>query len=251
MPGSPFDGLFLAAAAPFVGSFAGVLAHRLPQALPLAWDRSRCDSCKRILTPAELLPVLGWCLKRGVCGSCRQPIPLHYPLVELAALALALWALAATAGTLAWVSCLLGWTLLTLSVIDARHFWLPDRLTLPLLLAGLGVTAWLMPAALPGALLGAVCGYAGFAAVGWLHLRLRGKPGLGLGDAKLLAAAGAWVGAAALPSVVVWAALGGLLFAALAALLGRRSLDAPLPFGPFLALGFWVTWLHGPLEVAL
>jgi leader peptidase (prepilin peptidase)/N-methyltransferase len=87
-----------------------------------------------------------------------------------------------------------------------------------------------------------------FAGIGWLYRRMRGRHGLGLGDAKLLAAAGAWLGWAALPSVVVIAAVLALALA-LAQALGcaKLALTGKLAFGPHLALAFWLVWLCGPL----
>jgi len=121
-------------------------------------------------------------------------------------------------------------------------------LTLPLIPLGLAVAGWLTPEHLPDPLLGVVFGYVGLWAVAWIYRRLRGRDGLGLGDAKLLAASGAWVGATGLPSVVAGAALAGLAAAGAMMLTGRR-LDrySALPFGPFLAAATWLVWLFGPI----
>jgi leader peptidase (prepilin peptidase)/N-methyltransferase len=132
------------------------------------------------------------------------------------------------------------------SVIDAKRLILPDLLTLPLIPAGLFLVG-LQPPALTDRLLGAVIGFTVFAAISVLYRRLRRRDGLGLGDAKLLAAAGAWVGWQGLPSVVLIASLGGLAWA----LVTRADGDRQVPFGPFLALGFWLVWWLGPLEVTI
>ena len=130
------------------------------------------------------------------------------------------------------------------SWIDARRLILPDVLTLPLIAAGLAL-AWLQPPELATRAIGAMAGFAAFALIAELYRRLRGRDGLGLGDAKLLAGAGAWLGWEALPSVVLIGAVAGLVFA----LLKRPAADRPIPFGPFLALGFWLVWRFGPLSV--
>jgi leader peptidase (prepilin peptidase)/N-methyltransferase len=142
---------------------------------------------------------------------------------------------------------------LALAWIDARCWLLPDILTLPLVVVGLAAAA-LAPETLPGALfaraLGAALGYSVLQAVAWLYKRLRGRDGLGGGDAKLLAAAGAWVGAGALPSVVFVAAASALAAALLSRLRGiRLAAQSALPFGPFLALAAWLVWLFGPLSL--
>lgn len=141
---------------------------------------------------------------------------------------------------------LVGWWLLALALIDLRTFRLPDALTLPLVAAGLLLAATGVPGglALPSpadAALGAAAGFVGLAGIRWLYARVRGVEGLGLGDAKLAAAGGAWLGWAALP----WL----LLVAASAALAGawlvHRSLrgDLAVPFGPALALALWALLL--------
>lgn len=139
--------------------------------------------------------------------------------------------------------------LVALTVIDIESYRLPDALTLSLVLAGLGfavVHGW---DSFPARLLAALAGYAVLYLVAVLYRQLRGRAGLGLGDAKLLAAAGAWLGAAALPMVVLIASVSALVWAGALALRGRAVTGTTvLPFGPFLALGFWIVWLYGLFE---
>ena len=130
--------------------------------------------------------------------------------------------------------------LAALSWIDARTLRLPDVLTLPLAAAGL-VQAWALTGRIVPALVGAGAGYLFFVLVETGFRRLRGKDGLGRGDAKLLAAGGAWCGWMGLPWIVMIASSSGLVFAGLAMLFARR-LPGLLPFGPFLALGIAAVW---------
>lgn len=233
------------AAAPFVGSFLGVLIRRLPEGRPIAWTRSRCEECGAALAVRDLVPLASWLRLRGRCRFCRRRLGWFYPGVELAALAVAVVAVAADNGGAAWLDCILGWWLLTLGWIDARHWLLPDVMTLPLVVAGLAAALALDPADFTGRLFGAAAGYLALRAVAWLYRRSRGRDGLGEGDAKLLAAAGAWVGAAGLPQVVLFAALAALLAALCLRLAGvRLGLASALPFGPFLALATWLVWLE-------
>ena len=127
--------------------------------------------------------------------------------------------------------------LFRLAAIDLRTFRLPDRLTLPLAAAGLAWSAWVAGGWPVMAIAGAAAGYGCFALLGWAHHRRRGAEGLGLGDAKLLAAGGAWLGVQALPWVVLLAASG-----ALAAALASRPTDRRIAFGPWLALSIAVCW---------
>jgi leader peptidase (prepilin peptidase)/N-methyltransferase len=236
----------LAAVAVSIGSFVSTLALRLPAGRSLE-GRSRCPNCDHVLAPRDLVPLASWAALRGRCRFCQRSIGVYYPAVELAALGLALWAATATVGWLLWATALFGWTLLALTLIDIRHFVLPDVLTLPLLPAGIAVN-WLATRALPlDAALGAVLGYGAFALIAWGYRRWRGREGMGAGDAKLLAGLGAWVGATALPSVVLLASILALLATlAVHGLRGRLSLTERVPFGPFLAAGGWIVWLYGP-----
>jgi len=234
--------------APFVGSFVGVIVDRLPAGRPLLLGRSACDECGRRLRPAELVPLLSYLAQRGRCGCGRIRLSPFCPAIELAALAVAASAAFVLSGWLMWASLGLGWTLLAMAAIDLRHYLLPDVLTLPLIPAGLAVAWALDPDLVPDHLLGAVLGFIVFAGIAWLYRRLRGRHGLGLGDAKLLAAAGAWLGWAALPSVVVIGAALALALALAQALGGAKlALTGKLAFGPHLALAFWLVWLFGPL----
>jgi leader peptidase (prepilin peptidase)/N-methyltransferase len=233
-------------AGPFIGSFAGVLIERLPQDHPVVFARSACPACGHKLGPADLVPILSYALRRGRCAHCHAPIGRFHLDVELAATAVALWAcLAASDAQAAWIASGLGWTLLTLAWIDGRTLLLPDSLTLPLLLAGLAITAWLTPEDLPDHAVAAVAGYAAVALLALAYRRWRGQDGIGMGDAKLLAAGGAWLGTEALPWVLVLAATAGMIAGLLAAYRLRR-IDAAtrLPFGPWLALAIWLFHLH-------
>lgn len=166
----------------------------------------------------------------------------------LGALAVAAWSLAVFPGWLAWASAALGWTLLALAEVDRRRLVLPDALVLPLIPAGLAVIWAIAPVRLADAALGAVLGYASLATLAWIHRRLRGREGLGLGDAKLFAAAGAWTTWAGLPSVLLLAGVAGLAFALLTRARGGtlRGEDA-LPLGAFMAPAIWLVWSFGPV----
>ncbi len=232
-------------AAPFAGSVAGVLIRRLPLAKPNLWGRSACESCGHTLQPWELVPLLSYAVQRGRCTACGARIAPAHIAVELAAMAVA--AVAAAAGledVTLWQGCAFGWVLLTLAWLDWENFWLPDVLTLPLLVGGLALTWLVTPWALTDHALGAVAGYAGLQALNLLYRTLRKRDGLGEGDAKLLAAGGAWLGWQALPDVVLLGALAGIGLAGVAKLRGATLAAATkLPFGTALAAAIWAVWL--------
>jgi leader peptidase (prepilin peptidase) / N-methyltransferase len=146
------------------------------------------------------------------------------------------------------ISILLAAALVALSVIDMETMRLPDAITLPLIAAG-PLIAWALGWDTPfWRILSAGAGFMALFGVAEAYRALRGRSGLGLGDAKLFAAAGAWLGMGALPSVLLWAC-GIAIAAVLLAVALRRNIRASsrIPFGPFLAFGFWMVWLHGPL----
>lgn len=240
-------GLLAIGLAPFIGSFLGVLIARLPHGAPIAWARSACPQCGTPLTPRDLVPLLSYLRARGRCRHCGGAVARFHLWIELAAMAVAgIAALAMDDPPGVAAACLLGWPLLAAAWIDWEHMLLPDAITLPLLLAGLGAS-WLRTGDLPvDAALGAAVGYAAFVLLSWAYRRLRGHDGLGGGDAKLLAAGGAWLGWQALPMVVLLAAGAGLLLAAGLRLAGRPiGRTTRLPFGPCLALAIWAAYLAG------
>ncbi len=171
-----------------------------------------------------IAPIVSYLIQRGRCRQCGGRIAPAHLAIELAATLVAAWA--ATTDTdpgWLWADCALGWTLLALAWIDWVHLRLPDALTLPLVLGGLGATALLDPAETTGHALAAAIGYAAFRLIARGYRALRGREGLGTGDAKLLAASGAWVGVAGLSPVVLAAAVAGLVVAVVRTGRGRAA----------------------------
>jgi leader peptidase (prepilin peptidase)/N-methyltransferase len=195
----------------------------------------------------ELVPLASWLAQGARCRHCAGRISAVYPLVELTAAAVGLWGVVVVPGWLGWVTAVLAWVLLFLAVVDLRHLWLPDAVTLPLIPAGLAVVWLAQPERLLDHAVGAAAGFGLLAGVRWAHMRLRGEEGLGLGDAKLYAAAGAWVGWAGLPGVLLIAGVAGLAGIGLQRIVRGRPVERQMPFGPWLALGFWIVWLYGPV----
>ncbi len=236
-------------ASPFIGSFIGTLVEDLPRGLLLARRRSRCDACATPLGAADLVPLASYLLRRGRCAHCGAAIPRRLLLIELATLLLAVViAVLDPAGPRVPLDFAFAATLLAAALIDLDCLRLPDALTLPLLLAGLVVTALRQPEALPAHAAGAALGYLGFTGLRLLWRRLRGIDALGAGDAKLLAAGAAWLPPAALPWAVVIAGIAGLAGFAAWAVLHAEAGGAPLarqklPFGPALAFGLLVVRL--------
>jgi leader peptidase (prepilin peptidase)/N-methyltransferase len=223
-----------------VGGLLNVVITRLAEEDPQGDGRPGCPCCHQPLPLSALIPLLNWVRLRGRCPWCGAILSPRYPLVETAAalMALALWA-RFPKSPLLWLYGPFAAALLVLTVLDLHYLWLPDVITLPGTAVGLAAAALFPQLEAFKALLGALGGWAFFQGVRWGYGKLsRGaRQGVGGGDAKLMAFIGAVLGIQALPWVLLsGATLGGL--AGLARLLHReQGRLAPLPYGPFLAVG--------------
>jgi leader peptidase (prepilin peptidase)/N-methyltransferase len=251
-----------------VGSFLNVVALRLPRMLEAGWRRdsaeylglpappceplslsfppSHCTRCGHAIRAVDNIPLLGWLMLRGRCRDCRAPIPIRYPLVELAAALLA--AAVGWRFGVSWQAAfalVLVFGLLVLAVIDLDTQLLPDDITQPLLWLGLWLALFELYVPLDSAVAGAIAGYLGL----WLlfhgHRLLTGKEGMGFGDFKLLSLLGAWLGWERLPMVILLASLVGAVVGIGLVLLRGRDSQAPMPFGPFLAGAGLIALLSG------
>lgn len=220
-----------AAGGAIVGSFLATLCIRWPQGEQALAGRSKCDHCGRPLGAAELVPLVSAALSRGKCRTCgRRIAPLHFA-IELGAAALAGLALLLQPN-LHGVALAIFWLLLLApAVLDARHYWLPDALTLSLALGGLLLGGIATGASLTDRLLGGGAGFLALALIALAYSRLRGRQGLGAGDPKLLGAVGLWTGWPALAPILVIASLSGLALA----LAQRRGAAERMPFGTLIA----------------
>ena len=234
-----------------VGSFIAAVSVRLPRDESFVTGRSRCMNCEKPLKAWHLVPVVSWLALRGRCGHCGARIAWRYPVIETAAALIGVWsALHGTSWLMVGATAVLGWQLLLIAIVDGENYWLPDGLTLPLIVTGLGASWLIGLEPLINAGIGLVAGFVTLWLIGWLYTRVRGREGLGGGDPFLFAGAGAWVGWMSLPSVLLWASAAAFSVVA-ARLLMRRSVAGTdrLPLGVFLAIGAWMTWLYGPLGV--
>ncbi|QMW24617.1 prepilin peptidase [Sandaracinobacteroides saxicola] len=222
-----------------VGSFLATLVLRWPEGRGLG-GRSACDGCGRLLRPVDLIPLLSFALLRGRCRACGGRIDWRHPAIELAAAGIGALAMGVAPGIGGAAGALFGWMLLTLGALDAEHYWLPDALTWPLLGLGLllGLGDWQDRA------LGAVLGGGSLWLVAFAWRRWRGVEGLGQGDVKLFAGLGAWLNAAALPPLMLSAALLGLLSVGFRLWRGRPvARDMRLPLGALLAAVAFPLWI--------
>ncbi len=240
---------FMIAASPFAGSFAATFVRN-----SLAGDRAlklrfHCQNCGHRLTGADLIPLCSWIVNSGTCRHCRARIPLLYPSVELAFLAAAILASLLAPSPFVLPAILLGWILIVLSAFDIIGFVLPDFLTYALAAGGLGLAAHSGAGMALESAAGFVAGGASLLLVNSAYRLVAKRDGLGLGDVKLFAAAGAWVGCEGLPQVLLIASVLGLGFAAIYPFGPAKSfLMKKIPFGAALCAALWAAWIWEPLS---
>ncbi len=227
-----------------VGSFLAAILIRWPKGQSAIWGRSACDSCGRSLGPRDLVPIFSFLLARGRCRTCGAAIDRRHLVAETAGALIGMTAIIAHPLPLALATAIFGWWLLLLAALDLEHHWLPDRLTLSLLPAGLLAGWWGFGPGLEDRAIGAIAGYLALAAIALGYRRLRGREGLGGGDPKLLGAVGAWLGWQQLPVVMLGSGLIGLAIILSMHLRGRtvRATDR-VPLGTMIALAAWPIWL--------
>ena len=227
-----------------IGSFLAAILVRWPQGRSVARGRSQCDRCGRDIGARDLVPILSYFLVKGRCRHCGGAIDKRLLAIEAGGALIGLTAIAAHPIPAAVFTAVLGWWLFLLAALDVEHHWLPDRLTLPLIPAGLAV-AWIgIGPSLESRLIGAAAGFAVLALLAVGYRALRKREGLGGGDPKLLAAIGAWLGWQQLPFVLLGAGLIGLAVIAAMRLRGQAvSATDRLPLGTLMALAAWPIWL--------
>jgi leader peptidase (prepilin peptidase)/N-methyltransferase len=226
-----------------IGSFLNVVAYRLPRGESLAHPGSHCPSCDAPVRAYDNIPLLSWLLLRGRCRACSAPIARRYPTVEAvtAALFAAVAVVHAHDTTMLVLGIVLVAFLVPIALIDADHRLIPNKLTLPAAVLGIVLGTALDPGGEVERLVAGLAAGALLAVPSLLHPK-----GMGMGDAKLVAVLGLYLGVAIVPAFFVAFAVGTAV--GLGIML-RKGLSAgrktAVPFGPFLALGAVVGVLAG------
>ena len=262
-----------------VGSFLNVVIHRLPIMLLRDWrrdcrefltekypgdlttntpaeettqkynlivPRSACPHCGHQISGIENIPVISYLFLKGRCKACKKPISLRYPIIEAVSAIMTL--------TIAWkfgvsfefvFAAVLSWALISLTMIDFDHQYLPDQITLPLLWLGLLLNLNGMYTDLTSAVIGAVAGYMSLWLVYQIFKLVTGKEGMGFGDFKLLALFGTWLGWQMLPAIILISSVIGSVVGVGLILFKQHDKGKPIPFGPYLAGAGWVVLIWG------
>ena len=226
-----------------VGSFLNVVIARLPEGESLMHPGSRCPHCGHPVRPYDNVPVLSWLWLRGRCRDCGEPISARYPLVEaLTGVLCALVVVAKGADEDAWLGIALVLTLVPITFIDLDHRIIPNRIVGPSAVVALVILALTDVDALPDHLIAAA------AAGGFFLLAALAYPrGMGMGDVKLAALLGLYLGSSVAPALLAAMLSGTLVGGAIIARKGvAEGRKTAVPFGPFLALGALVGLFAGP-----
>ena len=251
-----------------IGSFLNVVIYRTPKMMEQEWRQdcqlllhpeqaiidetkftlskpdSTCPKCQTPIRWYQNIPVISWLVLQGKCGSCKNPISIRYPLIELLTALCSLIIVAVFGPTLQMLfGLVLTWVLIALTFIDFDTQLLPDRYTLPLAALGLAVNSYSLYTNPTSAIWGYIIGFLCLWIVYYLFKIITGKEGMGYGDFKLLAALGAWMGPFLLPLIVLLSSFVGAVIGII--LLKIRKKNQPFAFGPYIAIAGWIAFIWG------
>ncbi len=219
-----------------IGSFLNVCIHRLPRGESVVSPGSHCPACGAAIRWFDNLPVLSYLILGGKCRACGARFSARYLIVELVTAAVfAVSAAVFEPGLLLAVRLVFAAMLVALFFIDLEHQLLPDAITLPGVVIGVAASTWAGPGLL-SSVAGAALGAAILLAIRWGWKRITGVDGMGLGDVKMLAMVGAFLGWQQVWLVLFLASLTGAVVGVSIAVTGRGSMKSRLPFGTFLAV---------------
>lgn len=253
-----------------VGSFLNVVIFRLPNQLytrwrteaknllniksskesnqtdTLMWPNSKCRDCGHPIKLKHNIPVASYLMLRGNCRYCSSKISPQYPIIELlTGIILTLTVLQFGLSIDGLLAIIFSISLIALAGIDFREKLLPDQITLPLMWIGMLANTQGIFVPLIESIIGASAGYLSLWSIYWIFKLITGRDGMGYGDFKLTAALGAWLGWKMLPLIVLISSGLGALVGISAIILGLKSRNSQLPFGPFLAISGWLAMIWG------
>lgn len=228
-----------------IGSFLNVVIYRLPLGRSLVSPRSRCTTCGYELRWYDNIPVLSWAMLGGRCRQCRAPISAQYPIVEIVTAVLFVLVVWLTpVGPLLVSRLILVAILVALFGIDLEHQILPNAITLPGIVVGL-LFSVIAPPGLMDALIGAALGAGVLYGIAAAYYAVRREEGLGMGDVKMLAMIGAFLGWKAVLVTLVLSSFSGAAIGLALIAAQRGGMKLALPFGTFLAVGAVAAMLAG------
>lgn len=225
-----------------IGSFLNVCIYRIPAGESIVTPRSRCPHCLTPIRWYHNLPVLSWLLLNGRCAYCGAPFSIRYPLIEaLTGVLFALFFYRFGFHPVTLVAWLLVASLVTISFIDLDHQIIPDAISLPGIPVGFLCSFAVPWVSWQSSLIGILCGGGILLAIALAYEWVTSQEGMGLGDVKLLAMLGGFLGGSAVLPIIFIASILGSMVGIPLALARRGGRRLAIPFGPFLsaaALGY-------------
>jgi leader peptidase (prepilin peptidase)/N-methyltransferase len=225
-----------------LGSFANVCIYRLPIQKSIVGGRSFCPKCKKKIVWYDNIPIISFLSLNRKCRKCKKIIPIQYFLVEI--LNIVLFSIIYFIFGISLTSLLLmilAFVFIIVFFIDLKHYIIPNILTFPLMILGF-VKSFdpnlnsLFPNYL-NSLIGGMFGYGIIWSIIFFYKQIRNKEGMGLGDAKLLAAIGFWFGWISIPFVIFSSSIVALILVIPSLLNKSRKFSSQIPFGPFIIIG--------------
>ena len=224
------------------GSFANVCIHRLPLNKKISQGRSFCPKCKKKITWKDNIPILSYFFLNGKCRKCKKPISVQYLLVEIISAFIFTFLFYYFGLSIDFfLLVIFAMFLLVIYFIDLKHFIIPDELTYPMMLLGFlksfdpNLNTIIFPNFL-NSLIGGLFGYLLIWSIIFLYKQIRNKEGMGLGDAKLLAVFGFWLGWLSIPFIIFLSSILGLLYVIPSLIAKKRKLNSEIPFGPYIII---------------
>ena len=225
------------------GSFSNVCIYRLPLNISVTKGRSYCLSCQKQINWFDNIPLVSFIVLMAKCRHCSTKIDFKYFLVELISglnFLIIFYFFGISIESLLLI--ILSIFFLIIYFIDLKHFIIPNELTYPLIVLGFGKTFftnqnyYIFPDYL-NSIIGGVAGYTIIWVIIFLYKKIKNIEGMGLGDAKLLAAIGFWFGWIALPFVLFFSSLTALIVSVPSLIKKTKNLQTKIPFGPYIILG--------------
>ena len=241
-----------------IGSFTSVVTWRLPKGTSIVWPSSRCPKCTNNIEPQDNIPIISWIRLRGRCRQCNSKISIRYPLIEAAAaiiwcsMSLVVKDNFGSNYLILIGSIILSFILLSTSIIDIEYMRIPENFCIIGIIIGIIFTGFQGYFSAEDNVLLAINNHflASFIvlvimeSIGLLGLKIFGIPVLGMGDAKLAAVGGAWIGIEGIFFAILLAFITGGLFGLIGRIAKVLKPFQPFPFGPFIAFGIWTCWIY-------
>jgi leader peptidase (prepilin peptidase) / N-methyltransferase len=229
------------------GSFLNVCIYRLPRHESIVFPASHCPHCGEPIKFYDNIPLVSYVILRGKCRNCKQNISGRYPIIETISGLLAIAIVIKYGLTLhSLLLLLLVFSLIIVTFVDLDFQIIPDILSIPGIIAGIGASFFIPTISWIDSILGILAGGGFLFIIAVTYKWLTNRDGMGGGDIKLLAMVGAWLGWKAVPFILLISSFIGALIGSISLLLAKKSLRYKIPFGPFISIAAVIYLFFGP-----